>query len=122
MTNSDNPINIDLEKGDIIGMADNENTQKGTHDQQGYRPWLVMAAGRMYSNTGFAILIPFTKAPAKFPTNIDWDQLNTGSVTFGTLLVEQCKSLDLSNREFDYVERVTVPKEVDEMLRIILDL
>jgi mRNA interferase MazF len=101
-----------ITKGDII-MLDNAPKPEHNHEQKGYRPWLVVSDPFLTVATPFAWVIPFTSEDKSFPTAIKWDGKEEGTVTKGTLLVEQMTSLDLQNRKYKIVDHTDhIPKQV----------
>ena len=87
-------------KGDIIEL--NFDPQKG-HEQAGFRPALVISNAFFNSRTNFAIVVPITNTKKNFPLHIPLDDRTK---TTGFLLCEHIKSVDLSAREYSYVEKI----------------
>lgn len=111
-----------LRQGDII-MLDNAPKPKHNHEQKGYRPWLVVSDPFLTVVSPFAWVIPFTSEEKNFPTAVKWNGKEEGTVTKGTLLVEQLTSLDLKNRKYKIVDHTDrIPKQVFQNIVNILAL
>ena len=95
-----------LELGDII-MID-FSPSKG-HEQRGYRPGLIVSDPITQKElNGIVTVVPITNKTSTFFTRINLDEYNVK--TKGDILMDQIKVLDLSLREYQFVE--AVPKEV----------
>lgn len=111
-----------LEKGDII-MLDNAPKPENNHEQKGYRPWLVVSDPFLRKFTPFAWVIPFTSEEKSFPTVVRWSPKQIGTITKGTLLVEQMTSLDLEHRHYRLVDHTDhIPVEVYDHIKAILGI
>lgn len=99
-------------QGDIIKI--NFNPTLG-HEQRGFRPALVVSNIEYNRYTQFAILCPITNSTGKYPLNVD---LDNRTQTTGTILCSQIKTLDLSAREWSYVE--TLPTELLKKVKNII--
>ncbi|MBB1069710.1 type II toxin-antitoxin system PemK/MazF family toxin [Limosilactobacillus sp. RRLNB_1_1] len=111
-----------LRQGDII-MLDNAPKPEHNHEQKGYRPWLVVSDPFLTVVTPFAWVIPFTSEEKIFPTVVKWDGKKEGTITKGTLLVEQMTSLDLENRQYKIVDHVDhIPQQVFRNIVSILGI
>lgn len=111
-----------LKRGDII-MLDNAPKPEHNHEQKGYRPWLVVSDPFLSVVTPFAWVIPFTSEEKSFPTVVRWNGRQEGTVTKGTLLVEQMTSLDLDNRKYKVVDHTdNIPKQVFRNIKSILGI
>lgn len=67
------------------------------HEQQGYRPALVVSASRFNQHTGFCWLIPITTPQKGLPNEI---RLPEGLAVHGTLLLSQLRSVDWRARRY----------------------
>ncbi len=101
-------------------MMSNDPKPKNNHEQQGYRPWLVISEELLSKHTPFIWAIPFTSTKRDYPLALDWDSLNVDSKTTGTLLCAQVVSVDFKSRHAKFVEHVEIPKEVDTIVEAIL--
>ncbi len=96
----------DLGCGDIIAI--NFSPSKG-HEQKGYRPGIVLSdPATQIELGGLTTVAPITNNPREFFTRVPLDE--HGMQTTGSILMDQVKVLDLSAREFVYLE--TAPDEV----------
>lgn len=86
--------------GDIIKI--NFNPQKG-YEQAGYRPAVVISNSFFNKKTNLAILCPITNTDNKFPLHIP---LDNRTQTTGVVLCEHVKTVDLSARQYQFVEKI----------------
>lgn len=104
-----------LEFGDIIKI--NFSPSKG-HEQKGYRPGLVISDPVTQKElNGIVTVVPITNSISTFFTRVNLDEFNIG--TKGDILMDQVKVLDLSEREYEFIERA--PKEVLNKCNIIFN-
>lgn len=95
-----------LEFGDIIKI--NFSPSKG-HEQRGYRPGLVISDPITQKElNGMVTIVPITNSTSTFFTRVNLDTYNLQ--TKGDLLLDQVKVLDLSERQYEFMEKV--PKEI----------
>jgi mRNA interferase MazF len=89
-------------QGDIIWM--NFDPQLG-HEQMGRRPALVVsgAAFNKFTKT-LAVVCPITSTKRGVPTHVP---LDSGAKTAGVVMCEQVKSLDLSVRNVEFIEKAS---------------
>ncbi|MDD2509871.1 MAG: type II toxin-antitoxin system PemK/MazF family toxin [Syntrophomonas sp.] len=104
-----------LEFGDIIKI--NFSPSKG-HEQRGYRPGLVISDPvKQKELNGIVTVIPITNSISTFFTRVNLDKYNIQ--TKGDILMDQIKVLDLSERQYDFIEKA--PKEVLNKCNIIFN-
>lgn len=102
-----------LEFGDIIKI--NFSPSKG-HEQKGYRPGLVISDPITQKElNGIVTVVPITNSTSTFFTRINLDKYNIQ--TKGDILMDQVKVLDLSERQYEFIEKA--PKEVLSKCNII---
>ncbi len=104
-----------LEFGDIIKI--NFSPSKG-HEQRGYRPGLVISDPITQKElNGIVTVVPITNSTSTFFTRINLDEYNIK--TKGDILMDQIKVLDLSERQYEFIEEA--PKEVLSKCNIIFN-
>lgn len=104
-----------LEFGDIIKI--NFSPSKG-HEQKGYKPGLVISDPITQKElNGIVTIVPITNTMSIFFTRINLNKYNIQ--TKGDILMDQVKALDLSEREFLFIEKA--PKEVLSQCNIIFN-
>lgn len=104
-----------LEFGDIIKI--NFSPSKG-HEQRGYEPGLVISDPITQKElNGLVTVVPITSSTSTFFTRINLDEYNIQ--TKGDLLMDQVKVLDLSERQYAFIEKA--PKEVLSKCNIIFN-
>ena len=104
-----------LEFGDIIKI--NFSPSKG-HEQRGYRPGLVISDPITQKElNGIVTVVPITSSTSTFFTRVNLDEFNLQ--TKGDILMDQIKVLDLSEREYEYIEKA--PKEALRKCNIIFN-
>jgi mRNA interferase MazF len=102
-----------LEFGDIIKI--NFSPSKG-HEQRGYRPGLVISDPITQKElNGMVTIVPITNSTSTFFTRVNLDTYNLQ--TKGDLLLDQVKVLDLSERQYEFMEKV--PKEILRKCNVI---
>ena len=115
MTKLDKNNYNNLEFGDIIKI--NFSPSKG-HEQKGYRPGLVISDPITQKElNGIVTVVPITNSTSTFFTRINLDKYNIQ--TKGDILMDQVKVLDLSEREYEFIEKA--PKEVLSKCNIIFN-
>lgn len=95
-----------VKQGMIIKL--NFNPQIG-HEQEGYRPAVVISNNIFNNKAKLAIVCPITNTANKFPLHIALDKRTK---TRGVILCEHLKSLDLKKRKYVFVEKL--PKDLLE--------
>ena len=104
-----------LEFGDIIKIS--FSPSKG-HEQGGYRPGLVISDPITQKQlNGIVTVVPITTTTSTFFTRVNLDQYNIQ--TKGDILMDQVKVLDLSESEYEFIEKV--PKGVLSKCNIIFN-
>lgn len=104
-----------LEFGDIIKIS--FSPSKG-HEQRGYRPGLVISDPITQKQlNGIVTVVPITTTTSTFFTRVNLDQYNIQ--TKGDILMDQIKVLDLSEREYEFIEKA--PKGVLSKCNIIFN-
>ena len=104
-----------LEFGDIIKI--NFSPSKG-HEQRGYRPGLVISDPITQKElNGIVTVVPITNSTSTFFTRVNLDKYNIQ--TKGDILMDQVKVLDLSERQYEFIERA--PKEALSKCNIIFN-
>jgi mRNA interferase MazF len=102
-------------EGDIIKI--NFSSSKG-HEQKGYRPGLVISDPvTQKALNGLVTIVPITNSISTFFTRVNLDKYNIR--TKGDILMDQIKVLDLSEREYEYIEKA--PKDVLSKCNIIFN-
>lgn len=115
MAKSDKNNYCGLEFGDIIRI--NFSPSKG-HEQKGYRPGLVISDPITQKElNGIVTVVPITNSTSTFFTRVNLDKCNI--TTKGDILMDQVKVLDLSEREFEFIEKA--PKEILNKCNIIFN-
>jgi len=95
-----------LEFGDIIKI--NFSPSKG-HGQKGFRPGLVISDPITQNElNGIVTVVPITNSVSTFFTRVNLDEFKLE--TKGDILMDQVKVLDLSEREYEFIEKA--PKTV----------
>ncbi len=106
---------INLEFGDIIKI---DFSPSEGHEQKGYRPGLVISdPSTQRELNGLVTVLPITNSISTFFTRVNLDIYNLR--TKGDILVDQVKVLDLSVRQYEYIEKA--PKEALKMCNIIFN-
>ena len=115
MTKLDKNNYNNLKFGDIIKI--NFSPSKG-HEQKGYRPGLVISDPITQKElNGIVTVVPITNSTSTFFTRINLDKYNIQ--TKGDILMDQVKVLDLSEREYEFIEKA--PKEILSKCNIIFN-
>ncbi|MHC6204782.1 type II toxin-antitoxin system PemK/MazF family toxin [Breznakiellaceae bacterium SP9] len=104
-------VNGILRQGDSIKL--DLNPRKG-HEQQGFRPVLVLSNNIVPRYTNVVIAAPVSMTQRRLPLYCD---LPPGIITKGTVLLDQLVTLDYTARSFQFIE--TVPSD---FLLHLLDL
>lgn len=115
MSKTDKGNYNNLEFGDIIKI--NFSPSKG-HEQKGYRPGLVISDPVTQKElNGIVTVVPITNSTSSFFTRVNLDGYSIE--TKGDILMDQIKVLDLSEREYEFIEKA--PKEVLSRCNIIFN-
>jgi mRNA interferase MazF len=93
-----------VKQGDIIKL--DFDPQIG-HEQAGYRPAVILSNDFSIKRHSVAYACPITNTTKPYPTHIPLDKRTK---TTGVVICEQCKALDLVNRDFKYIE--TIPDDI----------
>ena len=88
------------EQGDIIKI--NFNPSIG-HEQQGYRPAIVISNPLVSKFANIWICCPISHTKRDYPYYL---KLPDSYISDGKILIDQVKALDLTVRDFKYVESV----------------
>lgn len=107
-----------VEKGDLLKVDFGPSVG---HEQQGYRPVLVVSSTRFNTATGFMWVLPIT---SHVKGRRDEIFLPEGLPVFGVLLFSQIKAMDISARTFSKVGSVSedfMDTEVSGRLIAILE-
>ena len=104
--------------GDLILL--NFNPASG-HEQQGYRPALVISPKEYNQKTGLAVMCPLTSQIKGYPFEV---LLPGGCDLEGAVLCDQIKNLSWKARGAKLAGHVPLPvlNEVKNLLRMFLDL
>ena len=101
-----------FEVGDIIMM--NFNPTKG-HEQSGHRPAVVLSNRDYARLMGLAIVCPITNNMKPFPVHVPLDERTK---TTGCILCEHIRTVDLSHRNAQFIEKV--PDDIFEEVKDIV--
>ena len=99
-------------KGDIVSLF--FDSQSG-HEQNGWRPALVISNDLFNSRTGLAMVCPITKTDHGYPFHVAIDE-PTG--TDGLVMVDQIRSIDFRGRRAKFIGEAS-GSLVDEVLAIL---
>lgn len=115
MTKLDKNNYNNLEFGDIIKIS--FSPSKG-HEQKCYRPGVVISDPITQKQlNGIVTVVPITNSTSTFFTRLNLDKYNIQ--TKGDILMDQIKVLDLSERQYEFIEKA--PKEVLSQCNIIFN-
>ena len=95
-----------IEQGDIIKF--DFNPALG-HEQQGYRPALVISNAAYNKYTNLLMVVPISSRESDFPLHI---HLDDRTETKGVMMCEQIKAIDKTIRKIKKVE--PVPRDILE--------
>lgn len=93
-----------IRQGDIIKF--DFNPALG-HEQQGYRPALVISNETYHKYTNLLIVLPITSTNNKFPLHVPLDERTK---TTGVIMCEHIKSIDCTIRKISKIE--ALPKDI----------
>lgn len=115
MTKLDKNNYNNLRFGDIIKI--NFSPSKG-HEQKGYRPGVVISDPITQKElNGIVTVVPITNSISTFFTRVNLDKYNIQ--TKGDILMDQVKVLDLSDRQYEFIEKA--PEEALNRCNIIFN-
>jgi mRNA interferase MazF len=97
------------ERGDIVWL--NFSPQTG-HEQQGKRPAVVLSPQSYNKKARLALFCPITTKQKGYPFEAI---LKAGKIN-GVVLSDQVKSLDLQQRDVEFIERAT-EEEMNEIIK-----
>jgi mRNA interferase MazF len=87
-------------QGDIIKLSFNPSLG---HEQAGYRPAVVISRRMFNQKTGQVMVCPITSTQRTYPT---WVALDGKTETYGFVLCEHVKTIDVSARKPIFVEKI----------------
>lgn len=115
MNNMDKSNYNNLECGDIIKIS--FSPARG-HEQRGYRPGLIISDPLTQRElNGIVTVVPITSSTSTFFTRVNLDEYKLQ--TKGDILVDQIRALDLSERDYKFIEKA--PLEVLVKCNIIFN-
>lgn len=88
-------------QGDIILL---DFTPTKGHEQNGYRPAVVLSNAVFNKNTKMVILCPITNNEKKFPTHY---LLQNSKKVKGSVLCEHIRSIDYEIRNVKFIEKIS---------------
>jgi len=97
-----------VKQGDIVKL--NFSPTSG-HEQSGYRPAVIVSNDFAISKTNVVYVAPITNTVRYFPLHV---RLDERTKTTGEVLCEQVKAIDLSARQFSFVE--CLPQDILEKI------
>lgn len=100
-----------FEQGDILKLE--FNPTRG-HEQQGYRPALVVSNHIFNKKTSMAIVCPITNSNNRFPLHVPLDER---TATTGVVMCEQPRAVDVGARNAVFLEKIP-----DDLLGRILSI
>ena len=116
MVNSSGISNYVPEKGDLVWL---EFSPQAGHEQKGRRPAICISQKKYNQKTGLALFCPITSHVKGYPFEI---VLANHSIT-GCILSDQVKSLDWTQRNCSFIEKVA-DEETDsviENIKLLID-
>jgi mRNA interferase MazF len=115
MPGTDKSNYYNLEFGDIIKISFSPSVG---HEQKGYRPGVVISDPATQKElNGIVTVVPITNTIRTFFTRVNIDEYKIK--TKGDILMDQVKVLDLSEREYEFIEKA--PKEILNKCNIIFN-
>lgn len=100
-----------VEQGDIIRL--DLNPTKG-HEQQGFRPVLVISNNIYNKKTTFRVVYPISNTKRDFELYIPLDERTK---TQGKILADQLRTIDINARQYSYIEKLP-----DDILDTVLEI
>ncbi|MCL2019295.1 MAG: type II toxin-antitoxin system PemK/MazF family toxin [Oscillospiraceae bacterium] len=104
-----------LNQGDIIRV--NFNPTIGS-EQQGKRPAVIISNNFVIQNTCIILVAPVTSKQGNSALNVALDEKTK---TAGAVLCAHTRSLDLSKRPYDFIEKLP-PEKLKEILDVVVSL
>lgn len=103
------------ERGDIVWL--DFNPQIG-HEQRGRRPALALSLRAYNEKIGLALFCPITSKVKGYPFEV---AISSGAIQ-GAVLSDQIKSLDWTERNIEFIEKIDAAKleEVIEKIEVII--
>jgi mRNA interferase MazF len=99
-------------KGDFISVA---FARRGSHEQHGRRPALVVSNDAFNDRTGFCMVCPVTRTDRGYPFHV---RIPAGLTVTGVVMADQIRSIDHRARAARPITRA--PESVlDEVLAIL---
>ena len=95
---------VKLKQGDIIKL--DFDPQAG-YEQKGRRPAIIVSNGNFNRYSKTIMVCPITHTNKNHPFHI---RLNEKTTTSGVVLCDQLKTLDIVERDYDFIEKA--PKEL----------
>ena len=89
-----------VRQGDIIKV---DFSPSIGHEQGGFRPAVIVSNDFAISKTNMVYIAPITNTIRHFPLHVTLDDRTS---TTGDVLCEQVKAVDLSKRQFTFVEHL----------------
>jgi mRNA interferase MazF len=104
-------------QGDIITVS--ADPRRG-HEQRGYRPFICLSNKLISDYANIAVFAPISNTARKYPLYIPL----TGTLTSGSVLLDQLVTIDYNARRFQYVEtlRINLLRELLEKANMIFQL
>jgi mRNA interferase MazF len=99
-------------QGDIVFL---DFTPTKGHEQQGYRPAIVISNDIFNSNTNMSIVCPITSNTKSFPTHY---LLKDSKKIKGSVLCEHIRSIDFETRKVKFVEKASV-EDIDNIMDLL---
>ena len=96
------------EQGDIIKIS---LSPKQGHEQQGYRPYICLSNMLISDIANIAVFAPISNTKRDYPLYIKLQ----GTITTGSVLLDQLVTIDYNARVFEFVESVPL-NVIDELL------
>ena len=100
-----------VKQGDIIKISFDP---KEGHEQAGYRPAVVVSNDFFNQRCSMTLLCPITNTNNKYPLHVPLDER---TATTGVVLCEQLRSMDLSARQYHFVENMP-----EDLVRQIINI
>ena len=100
-----------VEQGYIIRL--DLNPTKG-HEQQGFRPVLVISNNIYNKKTTFRVVYPISNTKRDFELYIPLDERTK---TQGKILADQLRTIDINARQYSYIEKLP-----DDILDTVLEI
>ena len=102
-----------VKQGDIIKL---DFSPTIGHEQQGYRPGIVVSNDFVLTKTNMVYIAPVTNTARKTPLHVHLDERTK---TTGAILCEQVKAIDLHARQFTIIERLPNDLLEEVLARVI---